>query len=71
MELAKSDRKDEAAKILDEIGPRLSDRYRLMLYVGALLKNLGRTHELAAMLNAAKTSKLEDEHIQAALKQLG
>jgi len=71
MELAKSDRKDEAAKILDEIGPHLSDRYRLMLYVGALLKNLGRTHELAAMLNAAKTSKLEDEHIQAALKQLG
>ncbi len=71
MEAAKSDRKDEAAKILDEIGPHLSDRYRLMLYVGALLKNLGRTNELAAMLNAAKSSKSENEHVQAALKQLG
>ena len=41
------------------------------LYVGALLKNLGRTNELASMLNAAKTSKSEDQHVQAALKQLG
>ena len=71
MEAAKSNRKDEATKMLDEIGPHLSDRYRLMLYVGALLKNLGRTDELAAMLNAAKSSKPEDEHVQAALKQLG
>tara|TARA_A100000164_G_scaffold382158_1_gene439401 strand:- start:17798 stop:18994 length:1197 start_codon:yes stop_codon:yes gene_type:complete len=71
MEAAKSDRKDEATRILDEIGPHLSDKYRLMLYVGALLKNLGRTNELASMLNAAKTSKSEDQHVQAALKQLG
>tara|TARA_Y100000766_G_scaffold221085_1_gene193225 strand:+ start:3364 stop:4560 length:1197 start_codon:yes stop_codon:yes gene_type:complete len=71
MEAAKSDRKDDASRILDEIGPHLSDKYRLMLYVGALLKNLGRTNELASMLNAAKTSKSEDQHVQAALKQLG
>ena len=71
MEAAKSDKKDDASRILDEIGPHLSDKYRLMLYVGALLKNLGRTNELASMLNAAKTSKSEDKHVQAALKQLG
>ena len=71
MEAAKSDKKDDASRILDEIGPHLSDKYRLMLYVGALLKNLGRTNELASMLNAAKTSKSEDQHVQAALKQLG
>ena len=71
MEAAKSDRKDDASRILNEIGPHLSDKYRLMLYVGALLKNLGRTNELASMLNAAKTSKSEDQHVQAALKQLG
>jgi hypothetical protein len=71
MEAAKSDRKDDASRILDEIGPHLSEKYRLMLYVGALLKNLGRTNELASMLNAAKTSKSEDQHVQAALKQLG
>ena len=71
MEAAKSGRKDDATRILDEIGPHLSDKYRLMLYVGALLKNLGRTNELASMLNAAKTSKSEDQHVQAALKQLG
>ena len=51
--------------------PHLSDKYRLMLYVGALLKNLGRTNELASMLNAAKISKSEDQHVAAALKQLG
>ena len=71
MEAAKSQKKDDAARILDEIGPHLSDKYRLMLYVGALLKNLGRHNELAAMLNAAKTSKSDDQHVQAALKQLG
>ena len=71
MEAAKSHKKDDAARILDEIGPHLSDKYRLMLYVGALLKNLGRHNELAAMLNAAKTSKSDDQHVQAALKQLG
>ena len=71
MEAAKSDRKDDASRILDEIGPHLSDKYRLMLYVGALLKNLGRTNELASMLNAAKISKSEDQHVAAALKQLG
>ena len=70
MEAAKSDRKDDASRILDEIGPHLSDKYRLMLYVGALLKNLGRTNELASMLNAAKISKSEDQHVAAALKQL-
>ena len=71
MEAAKSQKKDDAARILDEIGPHLSDKYRLMLYVGALLKNLGRHNELAAMLNAAKNSKSDDQHVQAALKQLG
>ncbi|MED5376051.1 MAG: hypothetical protein VX892_06055 [Candidatus Thermoplasmatota archaeon] len=71
MEAAKSERKNDASRILDEIGPHLSDKYRLMLYVGALLKNLGRTNELASMLNAAKISKSEDQHVAAALKQLG
>ena len=71
MEAAKSDRKEEAEKILDEIGPHLSDRYRLMLYVGALLKNLGRNEALQSMLEAARNSKSEDTHVQAALKQLG
>jgi len=71
MEAAKSDRKEEAAKILDEIGPHLSDRYRLMLYVGALLKNLGRDEELQSMLQAARNSNFEDTHVQAALNQLG
>ena len=71
MEAAKSQKKDDATRILDEIGPHLSDKYRLMLYIGALLKNLGRHNELAAMLNAAKTSKSDDQHVQAALKQLG
>ena len=33
MEAAKSDKKDDASRILDEIGPHLSDKYRLMLYV--------------------------------------
>ena len=70
MEAAKSQKKDDATRILDEIGPHLSDKYRLMLYIGALLKNLGRHNELAAMLNAAKTSKSDDQHVQAALKQL-
>ena len=71
MEAAKSDRKEEAAKILDEIGPHLSDRYRLMLYVGALLKNLGRNDALQSMLETARRTQSEDEHVQAALNQLG
>ena len=71
MEAAKSDRKEEAAKILDEIGPHLSDRYRLMLYIGALLKNLGRNDALQSMLETARRTQSEDEHVQAALNQLG
>lgn len=71
MEAAKSNRKEEAAEILDEIGPHISDRYRLMLYVGALLKNLGRNDALQSMLEVARRTKSEDEHVQAALNQLG
>ena len=41
MEAAKMNRKEEAAAILDEIGPHLGDRTRLMLYIGALLKSPG------------------------------
>ena len=60
---------DEEA-ILDEIGPHLGDRTRLILYIGALLKSLGRSDALLSMLEIARKDYANDEHVIAALKQL-
>ena len=70
MEAAKMNRKEEAVLILDEIGPHLGDRTRLMLYIGALLKSLGRSDALSSMLEIARKDYTDDEHVLAALKQL-
>ncbi|HIH84659.1 MAG TPA: hypothetical protein HA345_04540 [Candidatus Thalassarchaeaceae archaeon] len=70
MEAAKMNRKEEAVLILDEIGPHLGDRTRLMLYIGALLKSLGRSDDLSSMLEIARKDYTDDEHVLAALKQL-
>ncbi|MBC89013.1 MAG: hypothetical protein CMB12_07055 [Euryarchaeota archaeon] len=70
MEAAKMNRKEEATQILDEIGPHLGDRTRLMLYIGALLKSLGRSDALSSMLEIARKDYMDDEHVIAALKQL-
>ena len=70
MEAAKMNRKEEAVLILDEIGPHLGDRTRLMLYIGALLKSLGRSDALSSMLEIARKEYTEDEHVLAALKQM-
>lgn len=70
MEAAKMNRKEEAAAILDEIGPHLGDRTRLILYIGALLKSLGRSDALLSMLEIARKDYANDEHVIAALKQL-
>ena len=70
MEAAKMKKMEEAAAILDEIGPHLGDRTRLMLYVGALLKSLGRSDALSSMLEIARKDYGNDEHVLAALKQL-
>tara|TARA_B100002052_G_scaffold298642_1_gene332808 strand:+ start:1337 stop:2599 length:1263 start_codon:yes stop_codon:yes gene_type:complete len=70
MESAKMKQMEEAAAILDEIGPHLGDRTRLMLYVGALLKSLGRSDALSSMLEIARKYYGNDEHVLSALKQL-
>ncbi len=70
MEAAKMNNKEEAAKILDHIGPHLGDRTRFLLYIGALLKSLGRSDSLSSMLAIARKDYGNDEHVLAALKQL-
>ena len=70
MEAAKMNRKEEAVLSLDESGPHLVDRTRLMLYIGALLKSLGRSDALSSMLEIARKDYTDDEHVLAALKQL-
>ena len=41
-----------------------------MLYIGALLKSLGRSDALSSMLEIARKDYTDDEHVLAALKQL-
>ncbi len=71
MEHAKQGAKEEAARILDEVGPHLGDRLRLLYPVGALMRNLGREQALRSMITTATARHPDDDVVRAAVRKLG
>ena len=71
LELTKSGKNDEAAKVIDELGPHLSDEnVDLIYHIGMVLKHLDRKNDVKTMLDIAKNSIPDNEHVQSALAHL-
>ena len=71
MELTKSGKNDEAAKVIDELGPHLSDEnVDLIYHIGMVLTHLDRKNDVKTMLDIAKNSIPDNEHVQSALAHL-
>ena len=72
LELVKSGKKDEAASIIDSLGPHLTDEnVDLIYHIGMVLKQLERTDEVRVMIQKANASMPENEHISSAMAHLG
>ena len=71
LELTKSGKNDEAAKVIDELGPHLSDEnVDLIYHIGMVLTHLDRKNDVKTMLDIAKNSIPDNEHVQSALVHL-
>ena len=71
LELTKSGKNDEAAKVIDELGPHLSDEnVDLIYHIGMVLTHLDRKNDVKTMLDIAKNSIPDNEHVQSALAHL-
>ena len=63
---------DDAASTIDTLGPHLTDENIDMIYhIGMVLKQLGRIDEVKAMLERAKSSMPDNEHVSSAVAHLG
>ena len=72
LEMIKSGKTDDAATTIDTLGPHLTDENIDMIYhIGMVLKQLGRTDEVKAMLDRAKSAMPDNEHVSSALAHLG
>ena len=63
MEAAKSKNIAQATVILDEVGPHLGDRTRLVYPIGALLQRMGRAQAVDKLLEAALRVYPEDDAV--------
>ena len=70
MEAAKSQNMAQSTVLLDEVGPHLGDRTKLLYPVGALLQRIGRPSAVDRMLEAAIQSAPDDSHVQTAKAKL-
>ena len=71
LECAKATRLDEAAQVIDELGPHLcDDNVDLIYHVGMVLKQLGRFDDVEAMLTTAKAVMPDNEHVSSAVAYL-
>ena len=70
MEAAKSKNIAQATVMLDEVGPHLGDRTKLVYPIGALLQRMGRPQAVDRLLDAAIRVHPEDESILAAKSKL-
>ncbi len=70
MEAAKSKNIAQATVILDEVGPHLGDRTKLVYPIGALLQRMGRPQAVDRLLEAAIRAHPEDESVLVAKSKL-
>jgi hypothetical protein len=71
LECAKATRLDEAAQVIDELGPHLcNDNVDLIYHVGMILKQLGRFEDVKSMLATAKAVMPDNEHVSSAVAYL-
>ncbi|MAS63484.1 MAG: hypothetical protein CMA34_07555 [Euryarchaeota archaeon] len=72
LELVKSGKNEDAASIIDTLGPHLTDEnVDLIYHIGMVLKQLGRIDEVKAMLERAKIAMPQNEHVSSAVAHLG
>ncbi|MED5231169.1 MAG: SAP domain-containing protein [Candidatus Thermoplasmatota archaeon] len=70
MEAAKSSNMAQSTVLLDEVGPHLGDRTKLLYPVGALLQRIGRAATVDRMLEVAMKNAPDDPHVQTAKAKL-
>ena len=70
MEAAKSRNMAQSTVLLDEVGPHLGDRSKLIYPVGALMQRLGRAAAVDKMLETAMEISPDDPHVQTAKAKL-
>ena len=70
--MVKSGKNDDAASIIDTLGPHLTDEnIDLIYHIGMVLKQLGRVEEVKTMLERANSAMPGNEHVSSAVAHLG
>ena len=70
MEEVKRKNTAQVTVILDEVGPHLGERTKLLYPIGALLQRIGRASTVDKMIALAVESKPEDPDVQMAKSKL-
>jgi len=70
MEEAKRKNVAQVTVLLDEVGPHLGDRTKLLYPIGALLQRVGRALAVDRMIAAAVEAEPDDKHVQIAKSKL-
>ena len=70
MEAAKRSDVAQATVIIDEVGPHLGSRTKLLYPIGALLQRIGRASTVDKMMTAALAAEPDDKHVQTAKSKL-
>jgi len=70
MEEAKRKNVAQVMVLLDEVGPHLGDRTKLLYPIGALLQRVGRASAVDRMIAAAVEVEPDDKHVQTAKAKL-
>ena len=70
MEAAKRKNVAQVTVLLNEVGPHLGDRTKLLYPIGALLQRVGRASAVDRMIAAAVEAEPDDKHVQIAKSKL-
>ena len=70
MEAAKRKENAQATVLIDEVGPHLGERTKLLYPVGALLQRIGRASAVDKMIEKAIEAYPEDPHVKSAKAKL-
>ena len=70
LELAKSNKIDEASNTLDRLGPHLGEDLELLYHIGMVLKQIGREEHMRTMLADAQRIKPDNKHVATAVTHL-
>ncbi|HIL66126.1 MAG: hypothetical protein CXT72_05885 [Methanobacteriota archaeon] len=70
MEAARAKNTAQATTLLDEVGPHLGERTKLIYPIGALLQRIGRSQSVDKMLTMAENNYPNDSNIRLAKSKL-